>query len=542
MYAQVLAALAAVRSAIRPELDRFLRTRQPLIWLLAILIGFGAGIAAILFRLAIGLVQWPWLRDMSENVASAAAGQPWWVIVAAPTAGGLVVGLMLRYLLTARRTGSVADVMEARAVSAHNLGLRQGLVSAAATAVSLGSGASAGREGPVVHLGATLSAAVCTRLELPDQARRILLACGVAGAVSASFNAPIAGVLFAQEVILAHFAATGFAPLVLASVSATIVSRIWFGTAAAFTVPDYQITSLLEVPAFALLGLVAAAVAILFQLSLSFADRVARSVTIPLVARPVIGGFMVGLIALAYPEVLGVGYQATDAALTRHLPLVLMLSLLVAKTAATVITLASRFGGGVFSPALYLGAMAGGSFGLIVAAAFPDVASSEGLYAMLGMGAVAAAVLGAPISTSVMVFELTGGFALSLALLLTVSIANGLSLAVLGRSWFHAQLESRGVVLQEGPHRLLVKTRRVADFMEPLAADEPAERDPDADEPVLRKWDTLETALRLFDSHGDDRIAVVAEDTARKVGWARQIKALELFNRELIATSVEEHR
>src|SRR5690606_12035694 len=138
------------------------------------------------------------------------------------------------------------------------------------------------------------------------------------------------------------------------------------------------------------------------------------------------------------------GYDATDAALKNELPIALMLALIVAKTAATAITLASRFGGGVFSPALYLGAMTGGAFGLIADSVFPDIGSSEGLYAILGMGAVAAAVLGAPISTSVMVFELTGGFALSLALLLTVSIGNGISNAVLGRSFFQAQLESRG--------------------------------------------------------------------------------------------------
>ncbi|MHA1159157.1 MAG: chloride channel protein, partial [Alphaproteobacteria bacterium] len=210
--------------------------------------------------------------------------------------------------------------------------------------------------------------------------------------------------------------------------------------------------------------------------------------------------------------------------------------------AATSITLASRFGGGVFSPALYLGAMAGGSFGLIVASAFPDMASSQGLYAILGMGAVAAAVLGAPISTSVMVFELTGGFALSLALLLTVSIANGLALAVLGRSWFHTQLEMRGVVLQEGPHKLLLHAKRVSDFMRERSDEDSATRKPPDDAPVLHSRDSLEVALRLFDAHGDERIVVAGREPDRIVGWAHQIDALALFNRELIATSEEEHR
>ncbi len=534
-------ALAAARLWIAPNLARFRATRQPELWLIAPFVGLATGIAAILFRLGIGLTQWPWLRDMSERVATAARGVPWWVILAAPAAGGLIVGLMLRYLLAARRTGTVPDVVEARLRSGQGLGLRQGLISAVATVVSLGSGASAGREGPVVHLGATLSAAVCTRLKLPDAARRTLLACGVAGAVSASFNAPIAGVLFAQEVILAHFSASSFVPLVLASVTATAVSRTWFGDVAAFTVPAYQITSYWEIPAFVLLGVVAAAVAILFQLAMIATDRAARSVPMPLVARPVVGGLMVGAIALLFPEVLGVGYEATDAALRNQLPILAMLALILAKTAATAITFSSRFGGGVFSPSLYLGAMAGGAFGLIAAGVFPGMASSESLYAILGMGAVAAVVLGAPISTTVMIFELTGGFALALALLVTVSIANGLGLAVLGRSWFHAQLEARGVMLTEGPHQVLARTTRVSEFMRPLGERAPPELGHDAT--VLRATDTLETALRAFDEAGAEELPVVAFDRPDTViGIATQVDALTRFNAALIASSVEEHR
>lgn len=526
-----------------PNLTGFYESRQPLVWLLAVAAGLATGVAAVLFRIGIGLVQWPWLRDISENVAHAAAQQPWWMVLAAPTIGGLVVGLMLRYVLTARRTGAVADVMEARIHSGRGLGLRQGLANALAAMLSLGSGASAGREGPVVHLGATLAAFACVRMRLPNSARRTLLAAGVAGAVSASFNAPIAGVLFAQEVILGHFSARSLVPLVLASASATIISRFWFGDVAAFSVPDYHITSYLEVPAFVLLGIVAALVAIIFQAVLISTDWVARNIPMPLVARPVVGGLMVGGIAVYLPHVLGVGYDTTDAALKDELPLLLMFGLIIAKTAATAITLASRFGGGVFSPALCIGALTGAVFGGIATEAFPHLSSSGGLYAILGMGAVAAAVLGAPISTTVMVFELTGGYALSLALLLTVSISNGLSFAVLGRSYFHAQLESRGIVLQEGFHRVLVRQVHVSDFYAPLPEGETEQLDPDATEHVLRPGDTLETALRAFDTLGAERLPVVSpQDRTRVIGWARQVRALAWFNKALIETSVEEHR
>jgi len=441
-----------------PNLKHFKETRQPVVWLLAPLIGLATGAAAILFRLAIGAFQLPWLGTMTEAVAKAARAEPWWVIMIAPALGGLLVGLMLQFLLTAKRTAAVPDVMEARIDAGRSLTLGQGLLSAVASALSLGVGASAGREGPIVHLGASIAADVCNHLGLPNPVRRTLIASGAAGAVAASFNTPIAGVLFAQEVILGHFAVRSFIPLVLASVTATILSQAWFGNVAAFVV------------------------------------------------------------------------------------IALMFTLLVAKTAATSIALASRFGGGVFSPSLYLGALTGGAFGLIAAHVVPQFGSSEGLYAILGMGAVTAAVLGAPISTTVMVFELTGGFALSLALLLTVAIGNGISQAILGRSFFQSQLEARGIMLQAGPHQVLVKVVRVSDFMQPLVEGESSAQLEAEKELVLRPDDSLETALRLFDGSGAERVPVVDPAARGEIlGWARQVDALACFNKELIATSVEEH-
>ncbi|HUU25788.1 MAG TPA: chloride channel protein [Methyloceanibacter sp.] len=535
--------LATARRWTIPNLKQFRETRQPTVWLLAPIIGLLTGVAAIVFRLAIGVFQWPWLHNMSEHVALAAREQPWWVVMLAPAVGGLLVGLMLRYVLTAKRTGAVPDVMEARVNAGRGLDLKQGLLSAVASALSLGAGASAGREGPIVHLGAVVAASASHRLNLPNAARRTLLASGAAGAVAASFNAPIAGVLFAQEVILGHFSITTFVPLVLSSVIATIMSQWWFGDVAAFVVPSYRIASYLEVPAFVLLGVIAAGVAVAFQLTVLAVDWFARNLKMPLVARPVVGGLLIGIIAIWFPEVLGVGYDTTDAALKDQLAIHMMIFLIVLKIIATAIALGSRFGGGVFSPALYLGAMTGGAFGLIAAGLFPDVGSSEGLYAILGMGAVTAAVLGAPISTTVMVFELTGGFALSLALLLTVAIANGINQMILGRSFFQAQLESRGIVLHEGPHRTVMRDIRVRNIMRPLHEGDPTVLPEGERERALQSDETLETALRAFDTMGAERLPVVdLRDRGKIVGWASQARALSAFNKALIEASVEEHR
>lgn len=533
-----------LNSWIAPNLRLFRTRRLPIVWLLAIAIGLLVAIAAIAFRTAIGLLQWPWLGTTSEIIIGAAQGQSWWIILCAPAFGGLIVGWLLQKYQSKQRAGGVADVIEARALGGRGLPMRSGLMSALITTISLGFGASAGREGPMVHLGATISAALCRAFNLPDSAKRVLLACGVASAVSASFNAPIAGVLFAHEVILGHYAMSAFVPIVLASAMGTLLTRLWFGDVAAFVIPQYEITSYLEIPAFALLGLTCAAVAIIFQFALIGTDWAARNITMPLWLRPVVGGFAVGAIALIYPGVLGVGYEATDAALKHQLPISILLGLLVAKTAATAITLASRFGGGIFSPALYLGAMAGGAFGLIAASVFPEIASSHGLYAILGMGAVAAAVLGAPVSTTMIVFELTGGYALSIALLIAVSISTGLTQAVHGKSYFHWQLGMRGVCLDKGTHQYLGETVKVRDFMDPPSKNhEERQFNPGEDGPYLHASDSLESALKAFDESGAGVLPVVEYGKATQIiGTARHVRALNYFNTALITVSEEEHR
>ncbi len=545
---QMTEGLAAfMRLRILPNFRDFLEDKSPFIWLLALIIGIAVAYAAIAFRHSIGAVQYLWLGTASERVSTAANALPWYMILAAPALGGLIVGLLLQKFMKGLRVHGVTDVIEAKAIRDCRIDLKTGLWSAVLSAISLGAGASAGREGPVVHLGATLASVLEDRFNLPHHARRTLLAAGVGAAVSASFNAPIAGVLFAHEVILTHFAQRAFIPIVISSVSATLVARFHLGNFPAFIIPEYQITSYAEFPAFALLGLTCAVVAISFQFAIILAERTAWSVRLPLWSRPVLGGLVIGTLALAWPQILGVGYEATDKALHQQYALSLLISLIVIKAIATAITLASRFGGGIFSPSLYLGAMTGAAYGLLAAAVFPEIASSEGLYAILGMGAVASAVLGAPFSTTLIVFELTGGYDMTIALLLTVSIANGLTFAVNGQSFFHWQLGTRGLFLSEGPHQEVMRKLRVADFMKPLAPGEDPGPLPPGDEDDERarllETDTVEAALRIFDTAGHHSVPVVdPNDPTRIIGWAGHVAALDAFNRALIDAHIEGHR
>lgn len=527
---------------VRPHVDIFLAMQHSKVWALAIVAGLSGGLVGIAFRTIIGALQYLWVGTSSERILTSLASLPWWAVIAAPAFGGLLVGIILHFWHPSGRAGGVADVIEARAHSTENLNLKNATIGTAISAITLGFGGSAGREGPVVFYAAAVSKALFRFFELPPSARRTMLACGVAAAIAASFNAPIAGVLFAHEVILGHFAMSAFVPLVIAAVFAAIISRAWFGEAPAFLVPDFTIASYWEIPAFALLGITCAIVAILFQSSLIGTDWISRHIKMPIMLRPVAGGMLVGMIALLFPQILGVGYEATDAALSGSLDLKLMIALIAAKTAATAITLGSRMGGGVFSPALYLGAMTGGAFGLIAASIFPDLASSQGLYAIIGMGAVAAAVLGAPISTVVMIFELTGGFAFSIALLLAVSVATGLTQLAMGRSFFYWQLFTRGIMLEEGPHQYFARQIRVRDIMVRFKPDDEVPTfDIMTSKAWLRSADTLEAALRSFDSSGEPRLIVLEGHDRTPIGWLYHVDALSNFNKALVETSREEH-
>ena len=432
----------------------------------AILIGLAGGAAAVLFRQAIDLVQWAFLSDRGENLLLFISEVPWWRILLAPALGGLLIGLATYFFLPDRRPQSVAHVIEAAALQGGRLSLKQGVKFALVNAASVGVGGSVGREGPVVHLGASIGAWVAKRLHLGRAMSRTLLGCGVAAAVAASFNAPIAGVFFALEVVVGHYALSAFAPVVVAGVLGTIVSRMVYGDFPAFILPEsYEITSFFEFPAFGLLGVISAVAAILFMRSIMTVEEGwQRFPKVPQWVRPAIGGLGVGAIALVFPQVLGVGYGATDQALQELLPLWLLFALIVAKTMATALSLGSGFGGGVFSPSLFLGAMVGGAFGVIATEVFPTLSSGHGAYTIVGMGAVAGAVLGAPISTMLIIFEMTSDYALTIAVMIATAIASIITQQIFGRSFFQWQLERRGVSLGGGREVGLMRALQVTGY------------------------------------------------------------------------------
>lgn len=514
------------------------------LWLTAALIGTVAGFATLGFRLSILAVQGILYGNSKEHLASTAAGLHWSHVWLAPIVGGMVVGALLflaerTKALTEIRAQSVAEVIEARAIGKGNIGFWPGLYSAVITAVSLGSGASGGREGPAVHLGATLSSLVSRTLNLGARNARTLMACGVAGAVAASFNAPLAGLLFALEVVLGHYALRVIAPTAVAATAGAVIARTFLGAQPAFMLPPVPGASLIDFPAAVVLGLICAVLAIAFVMLMvkgpHHVQNIATSLGLPLWALPPIGGVLVGGIGIAFPQVLGVGYEATSTALHGQYGLALLLVLIAAKLLATMLSLSFRFGGGIFSPSIYLGAMTGAAFGVLATAVMGDAAAAPAFFAIVGMGALSGAVLGAPISTTLIVFELTQSYEASVAVLLAVSIATVLTQAVTRGNIFQKQIELRGYVLREGPQRLILQTVRVRDFMTPVSR---LNKEISMTDTSLFADDSLGKALGLLKAENLDGVPVKSRFGENKmIGYISKEDALLAYNQRL----VEEH-
>ncbi len=443
----------------------FCRNDQVVLFFLAVIIGMAAGYGAIGFRLLAAGLQWGLFGNSMDRIVSEVASLPWWHVILVPTLGGLLIGLFTRHVLPGRLPQGVADVMAASALRSGRMSLREGLAAAAVSAGSIGCGASVGREGPIVHLGATFASAVAQRLHLSPSLARTLLGCGVAAAIASAFNAPIAGVFFALEVVVGHYGIGAFSPVVISSVIGTVITRIHIGADAAFILPPQQITSFWELPAFLILGPVCALAAMGLLKGIDIVQRTHERFKVPSYLRPMAGGLLVGLIALEFPEVLGVGYEATDNTLKGSYSLSFVILLALAKGTATVVCLGSGFGGGIFSPSLVLGALVGTAYGLVAVGFFPDLGSSTSVYALLAMAAVAACTLGAPISTIIMVFELTADYGITFALMVTVAIASLLFRQLHWHSFFSWQLQRRGIDLYARHDQQVLARRTVSEVM-----------------------------------------------------------------------------
>jgi CIC family chloride channel protein len=430
---------------------------------LAAIVGVLGGLGAIFFRWLIERITELSFAGLTTLAALEAA--PWYVKALAPAVGGLVVGPIIYFLAREARGHGLPEVMNAVTNSGGRMRRRVMLVKTVASAITLGTGGSAGREGPIVQIGAGIGSTVGQTLGLDENKLIVLLGCGAASGLAATFNAPIAGVMLAIEVIIGSASISVFSPIVVASVAGTVVSRMAFGNVPFVPAPQYELVNpAVELPLYIALGVAAGLTGLMFTKGITLLEELWERAPIPGWLTPMLGGAVVGGIAMFFPHVLGVGYETINDALHGREALGVLAALVILKLVATGFTLGSGGSGGVFAPSLFIGACLGGAFGLGAERLLPGYTADSGAYALVGMGAVLAATTHAPVTAILMLFELSSNYTIVLPLMLTCIIATGLAARVMPTSIFTTALARRGVRLRgssEAEHVHATKVRRI---------------------------------------------------------------------------------
>ncbi len=451
-------------TTISEQFLKFRATEHTFMILVAIVIGFGGGLGAVGIQYLIKLFQELFWGDWNLDL-DYLNSVPIYVKVLAPTIGGFFVGLIVFLVAKEAKGHGVPEVMEA-------IALRNGLIRARvvfakllASAICIGSGGSTGREGPVIQIGASVGSTIGQFLRVNPERMKIFVGCGAAAGIAAVFNAPVAGALFSLEIILGDFGVAQFGPIVIASVVATVVSRWFLGNNPAFEVPEYNLVSPVELIPYAILGIIAGLVALMFIKTLYSIEDYFEKLKLHDIIKTMLGGLMIGIMGIFVPHIYGVGYNSMDLALLGELPWMLMLGLIFFKILATSLSLGSGGSGGIFAPSLFLGTMTGGFFGALVHKVIPDHSATSGAYSLVGMGAVVAGATHAPITAILIIFEMTGDYAIILPLMISAIIATVLTTKLKKESIYTLKLIRRGVDLFRGREVNILKALTVTHIM-----------------------------------------------------------------------------
>ena len=418
----------------------------------ALLVGIGAGLGAVLFRKLIELFQMMSFEKLGPALSSIS---PLHLIII-PSIGGLIIGPLIYFFAREAKGHGVPEVMEAVALRGGRIRPQVAIVKALASSICIGTGGSVGREGPIVQIGSALGSTIGQVLNLSNERVRTLVACGAAGGIAATFNAPIAGAIFAIEVILGRLHSVYFGAVVISSVTASVIAQVIEGDARAFIVPEYSLVSPWELLFYALLGILAAIGAIGFTRLLYYSEDQWEKIPVPEYIKPAIGGIILGVIGIltfkvdGFPRVSGVGYDSITAILFGELTLRVALLLFIIKIIATVTTLGSGGSGGVFAPSLFMEAMLGGGFGHIVNQFFPEISAPAGAYALVGMAAFFSGAARAPVTAILILFEMTGDYDIILPLMLTTVISTFFSQIISRETIYTLKLSRRGSILSKG--------------------------------------------------------------------------------------------
>jgi CIC family chloride channel protein len=463
-----------------------LAPREGLVLLvMAVVVGVATGLAAVLFIRLIAFIQ-IFFYGGGEKILPA-LGRIWIIVV--PVIGGLLVGPIIAKFAVEAKGHGVPEVMQALILRGGRIRPRVALAKVIASALCIGTGGSAGREGPIVQVGSALGSSVGQWLHLSDERIKNLVACGAAAGIAATFNAPIAGVVFAIEVLLSELQVAVFGNVVVSAVAASIVSQVFLGDRPAFEIPGYVMQSPWEILLYVFLGLLAALVGILFIRMLYYTEDVFDRLAIPLWLKPAVGSLLLGILAFCYPyvgtisyisvddmtlglpivenypHIFGSGFIFLEEVLQGRAPFLLLFLLIFLKPLATSFTLGSGNSGGVFAPSLFTGAMLGGSFGYMAMHLFPNLNIEIGAYALVGMAAVFSAAARAPLTSMLIVFEMSNDYRLILPLMAAGMVASTFAQWLHSDSIYTLKLNKRGIRFEQGRDMDIMQTVQVEEVM-----------------------------------------------------------------------------
>ncbi len=432
---------------------------------LTIAVGALGAVAAVAVRYAGMLVQWLVLQDSDEPLRAARAlGVPMLVLI--PTAGGLIFGLLLRLFRPPAGGEGTSEIMEAVSLSGSaRLDLPRSIKKSAASVVLNAMGGSVGREGPIVQLASAGASRLAEGLRVPLERRRLMIGCGAAAGMAAAYNAPFGAAMFVMEIVHGNFALEVFGPVVLASVTATMVSWGAFGSAPVYPVPLVSAPSLLALPLFALLGALIAWTGVLFRGSVEVSERLFKKIPGPLEVRTALGGLVVGLLAWWIPEVWGNGYDGVREVLAATVAPAVLLPLLLAKIVGTSSSLGSGGSGGVFTPVLLIGAAGGALFGLGAGTVLPAFHVAPVLYVLGGMTAAIASTAFAPITAMIMVCEMCQNYGALIPLAVVTVSATWVARSLRRDSIYTESLRRRGIDFDVAFEQMALASLRAEDLI-----------------------------------------------------------------------------
>ncbi len=431
---------------------------------IALVIGFLAGIGAIAFRYLIETGQaLIWLPGTTFTEKVAATPLPWKFFI--PVLAGLVAGPIITYVAPELRGPGVPEVMRALALRAGKIRHRVTILKSVITAGLLSAGASVGREGPIVQIGASIGSSITQILKLDHRYRRLAVACGAAAGIAATFQAPMAGTLFAVEIILFDFEVASLSNIVIAAITGTVTSRAFAGEFHVFSINDFMLVHPAELVIYFLLGIAAGLVSLAMIKVVSIIPVYLKRLHIPMAVQPVAGGIAAGLAAIVLPQVTGVGYDSVHAALAGDIAFKMALLLLVAKILVTSCCLGSGMSGGIFAPSLFSGAMLGAAAGSIALLIWPQNIHAPSNYALVGMGALVSGTTLAPITAIMTIFEFTYTYQVILPLMAACIPAVLVVKIFHGHSIYETKLLSEGISISKGHSVNRLREMMVRDFM-----------------------------------------------------------------------------